>query len=942
MKILKASAGSGKTYALSHTYIDLLLGSREPHPYRHILAVTFTNKATGEMKARILRDLAKLAETDPRAKTLLTDMLHDYGAFSISTIDRFFQQALKAFSREIGQFADYQVELDKDSLIGETMDRILDSLTEDSGELLDWIRESLADTLEQGRRYQVDEGLLEIGKLLKNDEFRELAEAAGISGKDAFGKERLARIRAACRRVMQDFCERANALGIEAVPGEPVRKPAPTKLAKAPAEVQELFDLPHKTYCTALLLDKMLFQLGLAGEFYKEFDALSAEKNVLCLDESNTLLRKIIGGSDAPFVYEKLGVRYEHFLLDEFQDTSHIQWENFLPLLRESESQTGGNLIVGDVKQSIYRFRDSDWELLGSEVVKCFPDARVETLQGNWRSTRTVVEFNNRFFEYAAGLLGLQDIYADVRQTPMLPEPQDGQVRVDFCDDELAAILQSIEDVRHSGAQWSDIAVLVRNKKEGAAVAAELIAHGVPVISDDSLNLKSSPLVRRLVSLLSCYENPDDRIGRFLADAMSFTFPEEYHSLIDFCEELLRAMKAWDPSSFDGQVLFVQAFMDQLQNWVQTNGNNLRNFLRFWNEKEELFIGSPENAASVRVLTVHKSKGLEFPHVIFPFAEKVTLYKHGVHWSRLDTARTPLGADISGVYPVDLGSLAEESLFEESVLHEHRMQMVDNINLFYVAMTRAGKSLHVIAQLPPAVCRKAVEKGTAADFKNLSQILYAFLGGQERFATGQPYDFTRMVRKEEQREEDFPAAYPSIPLGGRLAPSQDAHDFFNEDGTVGIESSPRLRGIVLHDILSEVRTLDELDPAVDAALRDGKLNAAEAEKARQLLRAGVAENPAWLPATLEDGVEVRNEVDIFRSNGKVERPDRVIVRDGKEVEIIDYKFLFPSEETILEKSPQVLGYKRLYESLGYRVRSASLLFFYEEKGKYLSRSVPVA
>ena len=213
MKILKASAGSGKTYRLSKTYTDLLLSSREPQPYRHILAVTFTNKATAGMKARILRDLAALAESDPRAQALLTEMLHDYGAFSISTIDRFFQQTLKAFSREIGQFADYQVELDKDSLIAEAMDRILDSLTEDDRDLLAWLRDRLADTLAQGRRFQVDEGLQETGRLLKNDEFRELAEQLGIDGREAFGKERLKCIRKECRGIIDTFTARARELG---------------------------------------------------------------------------------------------------------------------------------------------------------------------------------------------------------------------------------------------------------------------------------------------------------------------------------------------------------------------------------------------------------------------------------------------------------------------------------------------------------------------------------------------------------------------------------------------------------------------------------------------------------------------------------------------------------------------------------------------------------
>ena len=593
MKILKASAGSGKTYRLSHTYMDLLLSSREPYPYRHILAVTFTNKATAEMKDRILRNLAEKAKTDPRARALLTDLLHDYGAFSVSTIDRFFQQALKAFSREIGQFADYQIELDKDSLIAETMDRILDSLTEDSRDLLLWIRDSLQTTLENGRKYTVDEGLLETGRLLGNNEFRELAERYGISGNEAFSKERLGRIRKDCRAKIKDFESRVAALGFPVAPGEPVSPKNKKKLIQATPGLEELFEEPYRIYCTARILDKLIFQLGLAGEFYREFDALLSEKNILCLDESNTLLRDIIAGSDAPFVYEKMGVRYEHFLLDEFQDTSRIQWDNFLPLLRESESKGGSNLIVGDVKQSIYRWRGSDWELLGGEVGKNFPDADVETMQDNWRSTRAVVGFNNRFFEYAAAQTGLSGIYSDVQQTPRVSlkkEPQEGSVQVSFTDDQPAAVLASVQAAHVAGAQWGDIAVLVRGKKEGAALASFLIGAGIPVISDDSLLLKSSPVVRRLVSLLICYDNPDDRIGRFLADSMDLEFPKEYHSLVDFCEELLREMRAWDPASFEGQVLFIQAFMDDLQGWVQVNGNNLRYFLKHWEEKD-IYIG---------------------------------------------------------------------------------------------------------------------------------------------------------------------------------------------------------------------------------------------------------------------------------------------------------------------------------------------------------------
>ena len=237
------------------------------------------------------------------------------------------------------------------------MDRILDSLTEEDTQLLKWIRSALEETLSQGDRFSLDAGLTEVGLLLKNDEHRDLVQRYGIS-----------------ETVIRDFTERARTLGFPVEKGKVISPKNKIRVIKANPGLEELFEeASYRPYCTAWILDRMLFQLGFAGEFYRAFDALLREKNLMCLDESNTLLREIIAGSDAPFVYEKLGVRFEHFLLDEFQDTSNIQWENFLPLLRESESHGGDNLVVGDIKQSIYRFRDSDWRLLGEEVLRAFP-----------------------------------------------------------------------------------------------------------------------------------------------------------------------------------------------------------------------------------------------------------------------------------------------------------------------------------------------------------------------------------------------------------------------------------------------------------------------------------------------------------------------------------------------------------------------------------------
>ena len=423
MNIIKASAGSGKTYRLSHTYIEYLLGSDDPRAYRHILAVTFTNKATAEMKERILRDLN--ASKDKDARRYLISILHDYGAFGVSTIDRFFQQTLRSFARELGQVSSYQVELDKASLVSEAMDRVLDSVSPEKPELMAWLRLNAMEQIREGGRFKLDDGLADMGKRLKSDEFRRMAgDSLDLS------KGRLDAIRKKCAIIIKRFEADAAALGVMPEKNGRIAWPKSKKALTAPG-VEELFTTGFCDYATACIVSRQLYGLGVAREFLSEYDALLKERNVLPLDESNSLLRSIIDGSDTPFVYERTGTRYNHYLLDEFQDTSRIQWDNFLPLVLDADA-SGANLIVGDVKQSIYRWRDSDWRLLGSEVEAEFPNAEVESPDKNWRSARTVVAFNSEFFPYAAKAVGFGDMYSNVAQTAMADEPQEGFVQVSF------------------------------------------------------------------------------------------------------------------------------------------------------------------------------------------------------------------------------------------------------------------------------------------------------------------------------------------------------------------------------------------------------------------------------------------------------------------------------------------------------------------------------
>ena len=1009
IKILKASAGSGKTYQLAETYIRLLLEAENPTAYRHILAVTFTNKATEEMKNRILKELYQLS-TDPQASPYFGDfvpallptaetlqqrsgavlqrLLHDYGAFAISTIDRFFQMTLKAFSREIGHFATYQVELDRDSLVEESVDRILDGLSEDRKELLDWLSESVMEQLEKGERFNLEGRLKDMAKRLKSEEHRTVVEANGIDEPRAYSTANLRGIKQALRRELQTFAEgtreaaravmqaftdnglhpadtsrgfldKAVSPFLDFKPGAALPKLADTFFNTAldyerwfrKADRQRYAGLERvllppvqafhhrltegmRRYNTARLLIGQIGDLAIAADLYREFDALMQEKNLLCLDDSNVLLKRIIDGSDALFVYEKLGVRFEHFLLDEFQDTSRVQWDNFRPLIANSDASGFENLLVGDVKQSIYRWRGSDWELMDSRAQAELKAGEAEHLTGNWRSLRNIVEFNNGFFEYAAGVLdaGLGDgapvsaLYRGrqdaLRQTVQTRDPAEGSVDICFCEAgrEPDAVLDALQKVEDAGALPGDITILVRNNAEGSTLAAFLIAHGIDVISDDSLKLKSSAVVRKLVSLLSCVKNPDDTIGSYLARTSGLDPGRLAHrSLVDLCEQLLRLLSEQDGSAVADETLYIQSFMDVVQEYVTLNGNALDGFLKAWNDADPK-VSSPADAQAVRVMTIHKAKGLEAPYVIFPFAEKVGLFRPEHRWVVPPADALPLQGTLPAAFDVNLTKNCPANLFEPDYRREVLLQYVDNINTFYVALTRAAKGMTVIA---------AAGSGPGKDF---SGILRAYLEAQGEalgfgkeaespdakapatFRKGSLYDFRTMKRPAAVAGWPSPG-YPSAPLAGRLQFSRDSVDFFSDAEDL---LKPRQNGIVLHGILASVRTASDLDGAVETAFRDGSLDREQADAARELLGKRIAAHPDWFPEPSEMPNAVRTETALIDIDGETYRPDRVLIRGGR-VLVLDYKFGRPKADHL----DQVARYAGIYRRMGYAdVRTA--------------------
>lgn len=978
LKILKASAGSGKTYNLAREYIRLILQSDKPDAYRHVLAVTFTNKATDEMKRRILQELNVLAtnpEASPyvelrpmqrRAQQQLSAILHDYSAFAVSTIDRFFQQTLRAFSRELGQFSHYQVQLDREALVAESVDRVLDQLSEQDHALLDWLSRSVKEDLRQNGKFSLEGRLNEVAGSLST-----LPEG------QTFPREKLDRLREACRALEADFekqvQEAAKACldalqqaGVDPADSNrgflthlytyaegqtPVARPKDGFLQKAsdPAlwfakskdnlrkQVEGLleaplraflacFGTPFQLYSTARILQGQLYGLGVAEELRSAWTQIQKEKNLLSLDDSNTLLRQLIDGADAPFIYEKLGVRYEDFLLDEFQDTADIQWENFRPLLLNSESAGFSSLVVGDVKQSIYRWRGSDWDLLGSRLEQEFRDVQVRVLDGNYRTCREIVEFNNAFFPFAAEqldqLLGedpanpgsLSDLYKDVRQKVCTRDTAPGSVEVLFTEDQMGEILQTLQDVRERGGEWADIAILVRGNAEGAVVAAALVEQGIPVVSDDSLFVKSSVTVRRLISQLSLVDAPaaQDKPGvaTYLARSLAVNIPEHYHSLVDLCEGMLRDLRQADPNTFEAEIPYIQAFMDYLQDWVSTGGNQLHAFLKSWEDAQPK-IASPQSGSAVRVMTIHKSKGLEFPFVIVPFAEKVTLYKASSYWCHPAVEGTPLQAEADGVYRVKLDGGAAESLFSEQYVQERKLAAIDNLNVFYVALTRARCGLKVIAAPLPK---------KAGEYKNLSQLLYAFVQTTD-YKAGTPYDF-HTLRRPEAEEKPLEAGYESFPAdsGKRLKFSPEAADYFGPDGSFGPQASVRIRGNVLHGILGRIDTPDQLPDAVESAVLSGELPQSQQQETLDFLSgrlASVADKGWFAPE-----MRVWKEASVLGSDGNEYRPDRVVLAPDGSVTVIDYKFGAQEES----HKRQVRRYANLYRKMGYTKVSAYLWY----------------
>lgn len=1060
LTVYRASAGAGKTHKLTGEYLTLLF--TQPGAYRRILAVTFTNKATDEMKSRIVEELYNLAsgkksdyiellsstyalteaQVRKQATRILIAILHDYSAFNISTIDRFFQQTMRAFTREIGLQGGYGIEMDQELVLTEAIDNLLGDLDKpESKDLLGWLLRFAEDKIENGGEWNLRRDIMSLSREVFKESYKAFSEEVGKDIEDKNALEQYKNSLYAIIRSIENEAKRLGERGLELLSeyglhpedfkggsrspllvlnrlarGE-MKEPSATFIGLADnlegcftkttsVGARQIIGCVFEgglndcikgivalfgnltAYHTAREIVRYYYTLGILTDISRQIAAYREEKNVMLIADTTELLNKVIDGSDAPFIYEKTGTTVDHYMIDEFQDTSGMQWNNFRPLIEESLAHERTNLIVGDVKQSIYRFRNSDWKLLDEQVQADFSpeEIREDTLKENWRSCRHIVEFNNALFTVAPALL--QSLYnetllssslnerdresffvkimsAYAKSYQQVPPPfrkKDGHVKIEFLsgsDDQdwkeeaMAHLPSTLETLQDNGYALRDIAILVRTNKEGALVADTLLAYkeehpseqyDYDIISDEALFVSGSPAVRFLIAMLRHLKNPEDatnaqmalysylvlmgELRREVEGKPDTDFPPEIkaalqnlsrQSLYEITEGLFRLFTTYFA---DNEQVFVQAFLDMVSEYTQKESADLSRFLKWWDETgHRKTIATPDTQNAVRILTVHKSKGLGFKVVIIPFGDWEIDHKPTkpvILWCHPE--EKPFNQ--LHLVPVRYGQILSNTIFAKDYFKERLHAFIDNLNTLYVAFTRSKEELIVFSPRPKKINEKTgeVEKmATVADLlwaslctdtkdthegEVLMPLSASFDSKEGVFEMGNWWHPAPVREGEQMAEEIAMHRLFSISPDDRLQLRLHGKGFF-------FDNARRKHGTLMHEVLSRIRTGKDIHASVESYRLSGVINRDEAvvleDRLADLL--STPEVAAWY-----DGESrVLNEVDILFGKGLSKRPDRVMIKEDK-VTVVDYKF---GEKEDKRHPSQVKNYLKLIRQMGY-------------------------
>ena len=1025
-RILNASAGSGKTYQLAYKYVRDVV--EQPTLYRHILAVTFTNKATEEMRSRILSEIHTLASggksgylaslcaelsldertVRTRAREARTRILHDYSRFTILTIDTFFQRILRAFIQELGLDLNYNVEIETASVLSKSADALVEQIRIDE-ELQRWLTAFVQERIEDGKRWDVREGILALGNEIFKESNRETLSAerskaelnrivGKATGRAKAGKKEFQELGVRAMNLMNtagvttaDFTGKsrsfagyfaAAAAGEIKAPTATVRKmsattegwcakdspalPLVAELQPLLAELCARYDRSIRFWNTTDLLRENYRSFALLQDLYGKVRQMCSDENVMMLSETKNILSEFIRHNDAPFIYEKVGNRYDRFMIDEFQDTSTREWENFLPLLGNAmaQSEQTSVLIVGDIKQSIYRWRGGDWKILHGEAQQALGagDTQVEVLRENWRSLPAVVAFNNRIIERivaadnralnetlakaseegsvdpaeAAALRDtLADAYRGHAQLPRRKAEHPGYVSVETFA-ERPPVVERICALIDKGFRPCDIMILVRGATDGAKVAAELLdfkrrnedpRYRFDVMTQEALIVGNAPVSSFIAVALRLALNPDDSLSRAVYNhylGRPFDRP-----LDDSERDFFRSVRLLSPEeaferivmrhALQGdrrQTAYLQAIHEQIISFCATKIADIALFLRWWEETgKNRSLSVEESATTVEITTIHKAKGLEKRAVLIPYCSwspdpKSSGTVQNIVWAE---ARGD-GAEAIGRFPVRYKKAMAESGFSSEYYRELVYAHVDNVNLLYVALTRAAESLHIFipqkgGRTVGGLLLQSIatdgDKALLGDFEGSCTIDEA----GEHFAFGEFAGPVAGGSKHSEAEHVILEEYPTAQADLRLRlPSQR---YFEDGGEV--ELSPRNLGILMHRAFEQADDEAGIHEAVRGMQADGTLSEADAATLRQMI-ARALEHPEvreWFGGGWE---RVRNENEIIiPGRGSTRRPDRVMI-DGRRVVVVDYKFGLRDAE---RHRRQMREYLRLLGEMGY-------------------------
>jgi len=1008
--VYKSSAGSGKTYTLVREYIALALAS--PSYFRHILAVTFTNKAANEMKQRVILSLRHLAEPKEYSRTatirhmlpdlvgrtgfprtlitekagqVLRSILHNYDDFAVRTIDSFVARIIRTFAHDLKLPSDFEIELDKDTLLRQAVDQLIAKAGTES-ELTRILVEFTETKSNDEKSWHIEKDLVDAGSLLFEESSLDLApkleklspafiletsgrmrhfldetrtlvssEAAkacsifqskGISPEDFYyGKQGIGsfflnlsrgELQLPNARVLATVEKDNWAAGKTDKALERSIQDIKDDLYFIFQEIKSLLEQRFEKYQLILMISRNIYQLGIISAIENELDEIRKEKKLIHVSEFNKRITNIIIREPVPFIYERTGEKYRHYLLDEFQDTSELQWKNLLPLITNSLANGHFNLVVGDGKQAIYRFRNGEVEqfmllpeLPGSYDPVVFRDAAVALasnyremiLRSNFRSMPVIVSFNNDFFRYAASRLdeSYRRIFDEHEQFPD-PGKSGGMVRIEkipasdgeeFLEISCEKTFEIVRDLGDHGCELKDIVILTRTNQQGNRLARFLIGKGIDVVSAEALLLSASPEVNLLISALQFIRNPDDKIAlagiliqlrqqdrildelENLGDLLqngtwkaclekhSVDFQPEYWRRLpvyDLCEELVRSFglggSPYNP--------YIQFFLEFVYNCTKSGTPQVSDLLDLWDEKKnKLSVIVPEGIQAVRIMTVHKAKGLEFPVVILPFATDAFKITKDNLWIQPVEAGLP-GLDIALVPYVK--ALAEVGYGEEYE-EERNKSLLDLINLIYVAFTRPVEQLYILTK-----------EVTSTASVSLPVLLREYIAqsGLDWRQKGTAY----ILGNESEHVLSHEPAYAAD--GGKLEMLSEPWQHkvkiairSPESWTAGKDTGSKEWGIWVHDLLSVI------DPGTDIPEQVRKYFASkvtdpEIPERMAVQIAAVLSNPELSELFGKQSL-IKAEQGILLPDGTMARPDRVIY-DGETINILEFKTGSPREE----------------------------------------------